>query len=134
MDVKEDVKFEGYEKFGDMKKLDWSSLVKYREFILEVAIQKAKLELLSDFKKANPYYYSKIDECSDFKKVIKKLHLSTQASPKKAQSYNKCFTATPKASPKSCFKKVKLGSLVPKSWQNLTKEEHDMEVFIRKTP
>jgi len=26
----------------------------------------------------------------------------TQASPKKAQSYNKCFTATLEASPKSC--------------------------------
>ncbi len=37
------------------------------------------------------------------RKLAKRKSLSTQASPKKAQSYNKCFTATPEASPKSCL-------------------------------
>ena len=37
-------------------------------------IKMAKLELLDDFKKANPHYYAKLEECIDFQKIIKQLH------------------------------------------------------------
>lgn len=69
------------------KELDWKRIkerhhVKLKPFLyaedtLKTIIlserQQAKIEMLEEFEKANPYYYSKIEECKDFQKIIKKL-------------------------------------------------------------
>jgi len=49
------------------------------------------------------YVMEEFKELFDWIRIMDKKPISTQASPKKAQSYNKCFTATDKPSPKSCL-------------------------------
>ena len=52
---------------------------------INVVEREAKLELLEEFKKVNPYYYMMIEECLDFQRIIKKLRKPKLSKKRRGQ-------------------------------------------------